>query len=102
MLVIKNLPASAEDARNAGLIPGLGRSPGKRKWQPTPVFLPKTTHGQRSLEVYSLWGHKRAGPNLVTNQQQNGWEEVSKEVFFLVKCLWIKRNESVESNILVI
>ena len=26
--VLKNLPASAEDARDAGLIPGLGRSPG--------------------------------------------------------------------------
>ena len=27
--VVKNLPASAGDARNLGLIPGLGRSPGK-------------------------------------------------------------------------
>ena len=26
--VLKNLPASAEDARDTGLIPGLGRSPG--------------------------------------------------------------------------
>ena len=28
MLVVKNLPASAGDIRDAGLIPGLGRSPG--------------------------------------------------------------------------
>ena len=27
-LVVKNLPANAEDATDAGLIPGLGRSPG--------------------------------------------------------------------------
>ena len=27
-LVVKNLPAKAGDVRNAGLIPGLGRSPG--------------------------------------------------------------------------
>ena len=27
-LVVKNLPASAGDIRDAGLIPGLGRSPG--------------------------------------------------------------------------
>ena len=27
-LVVKNLPAKAGDARDAGLIPGLGRSPG--------------------------------------------------------------------------
>ena len=27
-LVVENLPANAEDLRNVGLIPGLGRSPG--------------------------------------------------------------------------
>ena len=36
VLVVKNPPANAGDA---GSIPGLGRSPGERKWQPTPVFL---------------------------------------------------------------
>ena len=30
----------------------------RRKWQPTPVFLPGESHGQRSLAGYSLWGHK--------------------------------------------
>ena len=29
----------------------------RRKWQPTPVFLPGKSHGQRSLG-YSPWGHK--------------------------------------------
>ena len=29
-----------------------------RKWQPTPVFLPGNSHGQRSLASYSPWGHK--------------------------------------------
>ena len=29
-----------------------------RKWQPTPVFLPGESHGQRSLMGYSSWGHK--------------------------------------------
>jgi len=32
--------------------------PLKRKWQPTPVFLPGKPHGQRSLRGYSPWGHK--------------------------------------------
>ncbi len=30
----------------------------RRKWQPTPVFLPGESHGQRSLVGYSPWGHK--------------------------------------------
>ena len=29
-----------------------------RKWQPTPVFLPGKSHGQRSLAGYSSWGCK--------------------------------------------
>ena len=41
-----------------GSIPGLGRSPGGRKWQPPPVFLPEKSHGQRSLVGYSPWGHR--------------------------------------------
>ena len=31
----------------------------RRKWQPTPVFLPGESHGQRSLAAYSPWGLKR-------------------------------------------
>ena len=31
-----------------------------RKWQPTPVFLPGESHGQRSLEGYSPWGRKES------------------------------------------
>ena len=30
----------------------------RRKWQPTPVFLPGESHGQRSLVGYSPWSHK--------------------------------------------
>ena len=51
------MPANAGDARDASLIPELGRSL-ERKWQPTPVFLPGESHGLRSLVGYSLWGHK--------------------------------------------
>ena len=48
------------NARDAGLIPGSGRSPGSRKWQPVPVFLPGKFHGQRSLVGYSPWGHRES------------------------------------------
>ena len=51
--MIKIFPASAGDV---GLIPGSG----SRKWQPTPVFLPGKSHGQRSLAGYSPWGHKES------------------------------------------
>ena len=41
-------------AGNLGLITGLGRW----EWQPTPVFLPGKSHGERSLAGYSPWSHK--------------------------------------------
>ena len=53
-----------------GSIPGSERSPWRRKWQAAPVFLPGISHGQKSLAVYSPWGCKRIGRDLVTNQQQ--------------------------------
>ena len=36
----------------------MGAYPWKRKWPPTPVFLPGEFHGQRSLAGYSPWGHR--------------------------------------------
>ena len=41
------------NARDMGSIPGLGRFPWRRKWQPTPALLPEKSHGHRSLESYS-------------------------------------------------
>ena len=50
--MVKNSPASAGGAGNMGSIPGLRRLPGEGKWQPTPVLLPRESHGQRSLAGY--------------------------------------------------
>ena len=48
-LVVKNLPANAGDARDLGLIPGFDlqvrKIPWRRKWQPTPAFLPGESRG---------------------------------------------------------
>ena len=44
--------------------------PWRRKWQPTPVFMPGKSHGQRSLAGDSPGGPKRVGYNLATKQQQ--------------------------------
>ena len=38
--------------------PGVGNIIWSRRWQPTPVFLPGKSHGQRSLVGYRLWGLK--------------------------------------------
>ena len=52
--MVRNLPAVQETWFN----PWVGKIPWKREWQPTPVFLPGKSHGQRSLVSYSPWGCK--------------------------------------------
>ena len=37
-----------------------GKIPQRRAWQPTPVFLPGKSHGQRRLVGYSPWGHRES------------------------------------------
>ena len=66
--MVKNLPASAGDV---GSIPGSGRSSGEEnEWQPTPVFLPGESRGQRNLSGYRSWGLKRVRHDLATKQEQ--------------------------------
>ena len=55
---VKRLPAM----RILGFDPGVGEIPWRRKWQPTPVLLPRKFHGWRSLVGYSLW-LQRVGHN---------------------------------------
>ena len=45
------------------------KMPRRRKCQPTLVFLPGKSHGQRSLVSYNPWGCKRVEHNLATKQQ---------------------------------
>ena len=42
----------------AGFHPQVRKIPWRRKWQPTPAFLPGKSCGQRSLMSYSPWGPK--------------------------------------------
>ena len=45
--------------RRPGFDPWVGKSPWRRAWQPTPVFLPGESPGKRNPLGYSLWGHKQ-------------------------------------------
>ena len=49
--------------------------PWRRKWQPTPVFLPGKSRAQRSLWGYSPCGCRRVGHDLATKQQRAGGGE---------------------------
>ena len=64
--MVKNLPAMQKT-----WVQSLGQEdPWRKEWQPTPVFLPGESHGQRRLVGYSPWGRRRVRCDLVTKQQQ--------------------------------
>ena len=45
----------ASQCRRSGFDPWVGKIPWRKKWQPTPEFLPGEFHGQRSLVGCSPW-----------------------------------------------
>ena len=52
--VVKNLPVNAGDPEDkASFCLRVRNLPWSRKWQPTPIFLPRKFHGQKSLAGYS-------------------------------------------------
>ena len=60
VISVKGLPwwfsgkESACQYRRHGFNLWIGKIPWRRKWQPTPAFLPGKSHGQRSLAGYRL------------------------------------------------
>ena len=84
--VVENPPANAGDV---GSIPGQ-EDLLEKEMQPTPVFLPGKSHGQRSLAGYSRWGHKRVRHHLATKQRINTYKDsihISPVIrYFLLMC----------------
>ena len=65
--LVKNLPAMQETQEM--WVWALGqKDPLEEEMQPTPVFLPEKSHGQRSLVGYSPKGRKESDPT----EQQHG------------------------------
>ena len=85
--------------------PWVGKMPWRRKWQPTPVFLPGESHGRRSLIGYSPRGPKE----LDTTEQlhlltylclvwSGDWAKWFWKVFFSSVIQW-HRSEQTQKHI---
>ena len=71
-LVVKNMPACpTRAAGDSRFNPWVEKILWGRKQQPTPVFLPGKSHGQRSLEGYSPWGRKESDTTEYTHTKSN-------------------------------
>ena len=58
--VVKNPPARVGRHKGYRFSSWVRKIPWRRAWQPTPVFLPGESHGQRSLVGYSPWNPKKS------------------------------------------
>ena len=66
-LVLKNWPANVGDIRGLGQEdPCIRKIPWRETWQPTPVFLPGESHGQKSVAGYDPLGCKESDTTEVT------------------------------------
>ena len=80
--------------RRPGFDPWVGKIPWRRKWQPTPVFLPGKSHGRRSLIGYRPWGAKSQtwlhfhflSLSREKIQSWGGWSTHKLELWHV--CLW--------------
>ena len=50
-IMIRSIKEAQTVKIRSGFDPWVGKVPWRRKWQPTPIFLPREFHGQRSLEA---------------------------------------------------
>ena len=58
LVVRKNSPYQCRRCMRREFSPWIMKIPWRRASQPTPVFFPEESHGQRSLEDYSSQGHQ--------------------------------------------
>ena len=70
-------------------IPRSREIPWKRKWQPTPVFLPKNSHEQRSLVGYSSKGQKESDMT----------EPLNTHIYISVKTYIVSRVLSIHTHL---
>ena len=64
--------------------PWVGKIPWRKKWQPTPVFLPGKSHEQRSLVGYNPWGRKESDR---TERLNSNTCFKMTELHFLLRCV---------------
>ena len=62
----KELTCQCRKHKRLRFDPWIGKIPWRKAWQPTPVFLPGESHGQRNLVGYSTKGCKESDTTEVT------------------------------------
>ena len=86
-----------QDNKRCGFSLWFGMIPWRRAWQPTPVFLPGESHGQRSLVGCNLWGCKELDTTEATyhaRKMGRNWQKQLK-----LESFWLKLPEAKQRRI---
>ena len=81
--IVKEWACQCRRLKRCGFDPWVKKIPWRRKWQPTPVFLPGEFHGQRSLAGYSPWSHKELATTEHTHAHTHGDYKMLPPYFML-------------------
>ena len=65
-----------------GLDPWVKKVPSRRAWQPTPVYLPGESHGQKSLAGYRPWDLKESDTTEMSTHTQDLESPYYKKSYF--------------------
>ena len=81
----KESTCQCRNCRREGFNPWVGKNPWRRKRLSAPGFLPRESHGQRSLVGYRTWGHKE----LLTTKQLTLFSFIeSTMITLLLQAFW--------------
>ena len=84
--MVKN-PFAMRETGRLEFDPWVGKIPWRRAWQPTPLFLPGESHGQRSLVGYSQQGCKESDKTEQLTLSLSGIKYGASQVALVVKNL---------------
>ena len=98
-LVVENPCDNTGDVKTHEFSPWVRKSPWRRAWQPTPVFLPGESHGQRSLAGCSPWGQKESDTIQATQHAHRRYQLQEKERAFHLE-VWLSPPISTQQSTL--
>ena len=93
LLVVKNLPADTGDSRDINLIPGLGKIPWRRKWQPAQIFLPGKSHRPRSIWILLKHRHENVLDYSLNSEMEVRIRSENQHVLTKLPFLTLKKSE---------
>ena len=80
---------STYQCRRSGFDLWVGKILWSRKWQPTLLFLPRESHGQRSLMGYSPWGYKELDTTDWARTAQGTWLD---DLMYIYIVKWLPKS----------